>query len=515
MQSPELPAGLSPRYEFIRMIANQPFCDVVEAKDRIIGRRVAVKVTYWERFRNLNLSVEEMRERFIREMRAAASLAQYGAVQIFECSYDQFCGWGVMNFLEGGTLAEELREARGGLVVTRAVSIVQHILRIVHAAHLKGVVHRDLKPSNIMFEDENREHLVVVDFGVAWIAGSDLTLDGQLVGTPSYMAPEQVRGEKVDHRVDVWAAGIILYELITGSKPFGGRIAEHLLYDAILSHDFVDVSRSKGREFAWIDPIVRRALSKDRTRRFPTALAFSAALEAALPKIDDNDTTRVVRPRWKASSRGLARQSTAYVKFMLKEKISTLDTLFRRTGSLVGTLTAKLEILSQHLLRKASDIYSYVSRGFGKATFTRMLESLKFCLLLLACQTIPTLVFAMLQALACSRLYVSPVTGRLTCDFSSGFQEIILLFSLLFPLLGYLLVFLTLAARLWEIGLPVLLSVTVVIFYWITASLFWPDQEESFTSIIQLKFDWGIGASLFLLFCFGTIPIKRSIRDRI
>jgi hypothetical protein len=121
----------------------------------------------------------------------------------------------------------------------------------------------------------------------------------------------------------------------------------------------------------------------------------------------------------------------------------------------------------------------------------------------------------MLQALACSRLYVSPVTGRLTCDFSSGFQEIILLFSLLFPLLGYLLVFLTLAARLWEIGLPVLLSVTVVIFYWITASLFWPDQEESFTSIIQLKFDWGIGASLFLLFCFGTIPIKRSIRDRI
>jgi eukaryotic-like serine/threonine-protein kinase len=187
--------------------------------------------------------------------------------------------------IEGESLAELL--ARGFIDVDRALDLLLQILEALRDAHAVGVIHRDLKPANVLIEDGKKA--VVVDFGMSKIvtgsgAGTtNITTHNMLFGTPEYMSPEQARGDELDGRCDVYAAGVILYELLTGKPPFVGPSPLSTL-TAHLTADLVPPSErptASGRVSRSLDAVVVRALARDRDARYPSAEAFAAAIDDA------------------------------------------------------------------------------------------------------------------------------------------------------------------------------------------------------------------------------------------
>ena len=171
----------------------------------------------------------------------------------------------VMDYIAGRTLAE----LRPGLAVTERVKILETVARAVDHAHSKGVVHRDLKPANILIEPEGR--VVLTDFGIAKLLdGEDLTVTGSVMGTPHYMAPEQVQGRGFGPSVDVWAMGVLLYEAVAGKRPFEADSALDV-YDQIVRREPAPLPGKLGA-------IAARALEKDPRRRYPSAEALAEDL---------------------------------------------------------------------------------------------------------------------------------------------------------------------------------------------------------------------------------------------
>jgi serine/threonine-protein kinase len=192
--------------------------------------------------------------------------------------------------IDGPSLAEAL--AAGPLEVARAIAIELEILDALEAAHGHGIIHRDLKPGNVLLRDGL--DVVVVDFGMAKIvtgsqAGTtNLTKHNMVFGTPEYMSPEQARGDDLDARCDVYAAGVILHEMLTGAQPFTGPSPLAVL-TAHLTSDLVPPSQrpgSAGRMTPALEAVVVRALARDRDARYASAAAFAEALRAAAEKAE-------------------------------------------------------------------------------------------------------------------------------------------------------------------------------------------------------------------------------------
>ena len=179
-----------------------------------------------------------------------------------------------MAYVPGETIQQRIEQGR--VPVAEALSVAGQLARALACAHGAGIVHRDVKPANVLLTPDGVVKLV--DFGIAKAADVDLTKAGATVGTVAYMSPEQVRGEPVDARADVWAFGVVLYEMLTGKRPFGGDYEAALLY-AILHEDPAPLDRDDvPREVA---EIVRRCLEKDRDARYLDGQAVLADLEAA------------------------------------------------------------------------------------------------------------------------------------------------------------------------------------------------------------------------------------------
>jgi serine/threonine-protein kinase len=262
------PFALPERYRLERAIAAGGMAAVYAAHDTVLNRPVAVKVLA----DHLN-DDPTARLRFEREARAAAALSSHpGVVTIFDVGEHNGRAFLVMERREGGTVADAGRVSSG-----RALGWLHTIAEALDAAHAQGVVHRDIKPANLLLDDQDR--VAVADFGIASIATETerFTQTGQVLGTASYLSPEQAAGEPATPASDRYALAVIAYELLSGTRPF---TAEHFAAQA-RAHIEEPPPPAPGLPRA-AQQVLARGLAKDPGDRWPSAVAFVAALEQAL-----------------------------------------------------------------------------------------------------------------------------------------------------------------------------------------------------------------------------------------
>ncbi len=212
------------RYRIVREIGRGGMGVVYLARDPALHRELAVKTL----FQSAWVNQPETKERFLREARSAARLHHPNIITIYELGEDGGVPFIAMELLDGIDLAAAIRQGRFPRVNDK-LRLVGQLCRGLEHAHRQGVIHRDVKPSNVIILDDGT--VKVVDFGVArFDEGTMLTRSGEVLGTPTYMAPEQFTDEATDHRIDVWAVGVMLYELFAGRRPFEGTSVGSLVY---------------------------------------------------------------------------------------------------------------------------------------------------------------------------------------------------------------------------------------------------------------------------------------------
>ncbi|MBX6351023.1 MAG: Stk1 family PASTA domain-containing Ser/Thr kinase [Clostridia bacterium] len=265
---------LGGRYEVRSRLGGGGMAVVYRAVDTFLSRTVAVKV-----LRHELLADEAFVERFRREARAAASLSDPRIVGVYDVGKDGDVDFIVMEFVDGETLKEKIRRD-GPLAPRLAADIARSILMALEAAHGAGIVHRDVKPQNVIITRDGR--VKVADFGIAQAADSHtLADDGRILGSAHYLAPEQAQGLSADERSDVYAVGVVLYEMLAGAPPFSGETALAVAMKHVREEP-PDLALARPGLPGELVRIVRRALQKDPFRRYPTATAFREDLEAYL-----------------------------------------------------------------------------------------------------------------------------------------------------------------------------------------------------------------------------------------
>ena len=257
------------KYKIVRVIGEGGMGKVYEAIDPMIGRRVAIKT--------ISLTVEtdaEARARFFREAQAAGQLSHPNLITIHDIGDADGTPYIVMEFLEGADLNRKIR--RDFLSYDAKMQIMIDVCEGLAFAHAHEIVHRDIKPANIFITTNGRAK--ILDFGLARGALSDVTQTGKIVGTPNYMSPEQIRDDGVDHRSDIFAAGVVFYELLCGRKAFDGESVATTLYK-VLETQPQPVHLVDGQLPVALSGVIERALAKDRLARFQTS---SEMLDAVL-----------------------------------------------------------------------------------------------------------------------------------------------------------------------------------------------------------------------------------------
>jgi serine/threonine protein kinase len=263
-------------YRIIREIARSNDA-VYEAVDMRINRRVAIKELMMPPGATDAVRQDRI-ARFQREARAAGSLTHPNIVTIFETEEENGRYFIVMEYLEGDNLRQKM-DREGPLPPEEAVRIATQVLDGLAHAHSKGVIHRDIKPENIHILPTGL--VKITDFGIARLKYEpNLTMDGQIFGTPSYMSPEQVQGGAIDERSDLFSVGIILYEMLAGYKPFQGDSVITITYNIV--HTEPPSPPNIPAPLEWV---IRRALRKSPAERFSSALEMKQALENALTQV--------------------------------------------------------------------------------------------------------------------------------------------------------------------------------------------------------------------------------------
>jgi serine/threonine-protein kinase len=259
---------------------------IYRATDTSLGRDVAIKVLD-DRYAQDHL----LRARFTREALAAARLSgNPNIVTIYDVGEHHERPYIVMEYLGGGSLQEQLRH--GAVAPRRALEWLEQAANALDAAHREGVIHRDVKPANLLLD--RRDHVHVADFGIASAAGMDsLTQTGTVLGTASYLSPEQAQGERATASSDLYSFGVVAFELLTGRRPFEGdsiaaEAAAHVTREV---PSVGDVNPNVPRE---LDPVFAKALAKDPMQRYTSAAEFVAALRASLDQAAG--ATRIVGP---------------------------------------------------------------------------------------------------------------------------------------------------------------------------------------------------------------------------
>ena len=274
------------KYELVEMIGEGAMGKVYRALDPVLGRHVAIKL--------MSASIANdahLRDRFLREARAAANLQHPNIITIYDFGETDGHPFIAMEFVEGTDLAH-LIEQREPLSLDSKVSLLIGLLNGLAYAHTKGVVHRDIKPANIRVTPDGR--VKIMDFGIAHLSGSEITHSGAVLGTPDYMAPEQVRGLPVTAATDIFAAGAVLYELLTYEKPFTGETLHAVLFKVVTENPrrIRDINPSLPEN---LQRIVDTALSKEPGQRYPTADAMAADLSSARAALTDLETVATLR----------------------------------------------------------------------------------------------------------------------------------------------------------------------------------------------------------------------------
>jgi serine/threonine protein kinase len=269
------------RYEVVRELGKGAMGIVYLAKDPLIGRLVALK-TIRPAAHSDDDETREFQQRFIREAQAAGILNHPAIVTVHDIGQDEPSGMSfiAMEYVEGNNLKEVLQQGKA-MSFEQIGDIVSQVADALDFAHAKGIVHRDVKPANIILLDGMRAK--ITDFGIAKIAsgGANLTSTGQFLGTPNYMAPEQIKGAPVDGRSDLFSLGICLYELLTRRKPFGGDSLTSISYK-IVHEPFPPLHEINPQIPDGFEEIVAKCLAKDPARRYQRGKDLGNALRAVM-----------------------------------------------------------------------------------------------------------------------------------------------------------------------------------------------------------------------------------------
>ncbi len=246
---------------------------VYRARDPKLGRTVAIKMISTA---GLDAEAEkEFRERFVVEANAAGRFSHPGIVTIFDVR-EEAEPYLVMEYIEGQSLQQLMGRDNRPLPLSTTLRLVQEVAEALHYAHAQGVVHRDIKPANILVTADG--HPKIADFGIAKLNQTELTMPGQTLGSPAFMAPEQLSEEGVDSRCDLFSLGVILYYMLTGHRPFQGNSTTTVCFK-LVNHEPVPASALQSKLPPELDEIVSRAMAKNPAERYQTGMAMAADLQ--------------------------------------------------------------------------------------------------------------------------------------------------------------------------------------------------------------------------------------------
>lgn len=263
------------RYEILAEIGRGGMGVVYRARDPKIDRFVAIKTI--SLFGQEPEDEREYRERFVFEARAAGRLSHPGIVTIFDVGEEpeNHAPYIVMEYVTGESLRKLLAAENKKIPVKITLRLVQELAEALHYAHSQGVIHRDIKPSNALVTPE--WHAKIADFGIAKLNLAQLTIPGQLLGSPAYMSPEQLSGEGVDSRSDLFSLGVILYTMITGHRPFQGNSATTVCFK-VVNRDPIPVTSFDADLPAELDEIIMRAMAKNPADRFQSGAEMAEVI---------------------------------------------------------------------------------------------------------------------------------------------------------------------------------------------------------------------------------------------
>ncbi len=263
------------RYVIQEVLGRGAMGVVYRAHDPIIDREVALKTLRLDIDSEMT---EEFRERFFREARAAGRLSHPSIVTIHDVGEDESSGlvFIAMEMIRGRNLREMFRQGRRPRA-SEAARIVSEVAAALDYAHSMGVVHRDIKPANVLITDKGT--VKIADFGVARLESSNLTVEGQFIGTPNYMSPEQITGQPVDGRSDIFSLGVVLFELLTGIKPFAGKTMAEVTLNIVQKACPIPSTLQPGLPAAF-NPILLKCLDKDPDQRFQSGADLAKVLTA-------------------------------------------------------------------------------------------------------------------------------------------------------------------------------------------------------------------------------------------
>lgn len=264
------------KYQITGVLGQGAMGVVYKAQDLRIDRTVAIKTIHAGLMQG-ELAAE-LKTRFVREIRAVGNLRHPNIIAIYDTDEENGAPFYVMEFVEGRELSAYFKD-NARFTTEQVLHIGRQLLSAFAYTHQKGIIHRDIKPANIFITHEG--DVKVADFGIAKVENSELTQVGTSLGTPSYMSPEQCRGQSVDNRSDLFSIGIVLYQLLTGEKPFQAS-STHALMHQILQSAPEKPSALNPALPAGVDRLFERALAKIPAERFQSADEFLEALEAAL-----------------------------------------------------------------------------------------------------------------------------------------------------------------------------------------------------------------------------------------
>src|ERR687887_1576862 len=270
------------RYRVVRKLGTGGMANVYLPEDQELGRRVAIKM-----LDDRHSQDEQFVERFRREAKNAAGLSHPNIVSIYDRGEAEGTYYIAMEYLDGRTL-KELIVTRGSTPIPIAIDYTRQILAALGFAHRNGIVHRDIKPHNVVVDPDGR--LKVTDFGIARSGASQMTEVGSIIGTAQYLSPEQARGSPVDQTSDLYAVGVVLYEMLTGQVPFTGDTPLEIAMKH-LSEVPTPPSELRPEVPHDLDLIVLRALAKDQAERYESAEEMDADLGRVLQGLPVGEET--------------------------------------------------------------------------------------------------------------------------------------------------------------------------------------------------------------------------------
>ncbi len=279
---PSLKGKTLGRYAVIGEMGRGAMGIVYKGLDTKINRTVAIKTLRLTNFDGDALG--ETKARFFREAESAGLLTHPNIVTIYDCGEEHDLAYIAMEYMDGDDLDDYTKKDRL-LPLRECLSIVSQVADALDYAHDRGIVHRDIKPANIMRIEASME-VKVTDFGIARLTSSSRTKTGLVLGTPSYMSPEQIAGKKVDGRSDIFSLGVVLFEMLTGQKPFNGEDMTSLMYH-IAGENHPSARRINPKIPPVVEKIIDKALEKDPEKRYQKAGQMGRHLKKVVARIDE------------------------------------------------------------------------------------------------------------------------------------------------------------------------------------------------------------------------------------